>query len=259
MNIWILGNGFDIYHNLPTNYINFLNTVDFLRNNYNTTIDTVGKVFGNEILLNRDRQIKKSYDKYGSVYSSILLDPERINFLINKAESNQWFIYLLKILNNDIGWIDFEKEVSRVLDLFGELITLNKETNGRILFPPKKPHVQFICETFDFFIKKRSENGGIPYKMFDKAYIKEEPLGSKHYIINKTLIADTLYKSLAELAKMLQMYLNIFVDSTIDLLKANNLIKIDPIFEKTDLIVTFNYTNTFLPTIFRIIIRICYP
>ena len=35
MNVFLLGNGFDLYHKLPTKYINFLNTVEFLRNYYN--------------------------------------------------------------------------------------------------------------------------------------------------------------------------------------------------------------------------------
>lgn len=43
MDILLLGNGFDLYHKLPTKYINFLNTVKFLQNNFSetdmTTID----------------------------------------------------------------------------------------------------------------------------------------------------------------------------------------------------------------------------
>ena len=30
MNVLFLGNGFDLFHKLPTKYINFLNTVDSL-------------------------------------------------------------------------------------------------------------------------------------------------------------------------------------------------------------------------------------
>ena len=154
MNIWILGNGFDIHHNLPTNYINFLNTVVFLRDNYNTSIDTVGKVFGNDILLQRDKQIKKSYNKYGRVYDLIPLEQKRIEFLVEKAKSNQWFIYFSKTLNNNIGWIDFEKEVSKVINSFIEFIGSIKHVTGRIQFPHQRLDIKYICESFDFLSKK---------------------------------------------------------------------------------------------------------
>ena len=32
-NVFLLGNGFDLYHSLPTRYGNFVNTVDFLKEN----------------------------------------------------------------------------------------------------------------------------------------------------------------------------------------------------------------------------------
>ena len=45
MNVLLLGNGFDIYHKLPTKYSNFLNTVDFLCHYYDDTKEYVGNVF----------------------------------------------------------------------------------------------------------------------------------------------------------------------------------------------------------------------
>ena len=41
MNMLFLGNGFDLWHCLPTKYENFLHTVDFLQKNLDESIDTV--------------------------------------------------------------------------------------------------------------------------------------------------------------------------------------------------------------------------
>ena len=47
MNIFLVGNGFDLHHKFPTRYIDFLHTMGFLIQNKDETYTTIGKIFGN--------------------------------------------------------------------------------------------------------------------------------------------------------------------------------------------------------------------
>ena len=64
MNVLLLGNGFDLYHKLPTRYDNFLHTVDFLINNYTSEMTTVADVFGNEKLQTANNFILECYNQH---------------------------------------------------------------------------------------------------------------------------------------------------------------------------------------------------
>ena len=50
MNLFLIGNGFDLAHDLPTKYENFLHTISFLINSYTSDMTTVGSIFGNNQL-----------------------------------------------------------------------------------------------------------------------------------------------------------------------------------------------------------------
>ena len=87
MDILLLGNGFDLYHKLPTKYINFLNTVKFLQENFNETdMQTIGKVFNDERLYGIDSGIKECYEKYYTTYSNFPLNIEDTKKLIELAD-----------------------------------------------------------------------------------------------------------------------------------------------------------------------------
>ena len=47
MNVLLLGNGFDLNHDMPTLYNDFLQTVNFLIQRTVMEGDTLGKIFGN--------------------------------------------------------------------------------------------------------------------------------------------------------------------------------------------------------------------
>ena len=54
MNVYLLGNGFDLHHKFPTRYIDFLHTVQFLSENCEQEFSMVGDVFGNESLKSKN-------------------------------------------------------------------------------------------------------------------------------------------------------------------------------------------------------------
>ena len=94
MNILLLGNGFDLYHSLPTKYINFLSVVSFLANNTAVKVDTVGDVFGNVKLQQLDNGIARSYERYKNAYDRTKLEPSVIQKLVSLGKTNMWFSYL---------------------------------------------------------------------------------------------------------------------------------------------------------------------
>lgn len=63
MIVLLLGNGFDLNHKFPTSYINFLNTVTFLRETDREKLSTVGHVFGNEKLQKKDPFMESIYKR----------------------------------------------------------------------------------------------------------------------------------------------------------------------------------------------------
>ena len=100
MNVLLLGNGFDLHHKLPTKYINFLHTVDFLSREGTNNFKTIGNVFGNSRLSSIDKEIKESYLSYQDIYESTELNQTTVDKL-KELKSNMWFTYFLSSINDD--------------------------------------------------------------------------------------------------------------------------------------------------------------
>ena len=247
MNVLLLGNGFDIYYKLPTKYINFLNTVDFLRNNYSEDIKTISDVFSSLKLQEKDDFITECYTKHKETYDKTSLDDDKIKEIISLTKDNIWFKYLLKSFNKNVGWIDFEKEIAFVVKAFNELFKMSgiKIGFGNLF---KSDDVKYIIKFFDFFYKKIQESGyfvGGPTHILKPEYIIEYPLGSKNQTINKDAVAKFLSKSLLDLATALKLYLECFVENSLDLLAKEKGFKLFEAVSPANLTITFNYTNTY--------------
>lgn len=245
MNILLLGNGFDLYHSLPTKYINFLNVVSYLTNNTTIKVDTVGDVFGNIKLQQLDNGIAQSYERYKNAYDKTKLEASVIQQLISLGKTNMWFSYLLHSFNKDLGWIDFEKEIAVVVKSFEELL---REGSVKIL--PKTrlstATTRYLAYMFQFYLDPSYEHkfSSGPWKVSDN-YSIEYPLGSSNRIINTEKIIKTLVDALTELSNGLQLYLQCFVDNVVCELKKDNQIALCKACLHTNYAITFNYTNTY--------------
>lgn len=247
MNIFILGNGFDLGHFLPTKYENFLHTVLFLRENYNNSVRTVADVLGNDELCKIDNFIFECFNKHKKVYRQIQIDSNNINQLLDIADKNIWFSYLEKSFNKDLGWIDFEREISLVIKTFIKFFENN--ANKDFLITSNKNTIldSFILQYFDFFYEDMKGKG---YEVIGKSnqkivkdnYLIEYPYRSKNYIINKEKVIEKLFSELKELAEMLKIYLNCFVNCMTDRLNIKN--ESFKNFKLGDKVFSFNYTNT---------------
>lgn len=249
MNILLLGNGFDLWHNLPTSYSCFLHTVNYLKDNSQTEFNTINDIFKQAELQAKEKQIKISYGHFKSFYHSIKLNKEKISFLIEKANSNIWFNYFSKSLNNDVGWIDFEKEIARVINAIRLYIKKENRVNKNDLDITITREISYILKSFNFFIEIHYEekfNNRSSYRTsIKKEYILEEPFGSKNYMINSKKIAETLYESLNELSEMLDVYLECFVEKPLNTMQKSYYKWKKHTFEDVSTVITFNYTNTY--------------
>lgn len=247
----MLGNGFDLFYKLPTKYINFLNTVDYLNSVYKsrpenlTFIHTISDVFGQEQLQQKDKFIADSYQTYRRNYDNVELPFDAVEALAKLPDSNLWFSYLFKTFNKDIGWIDFEKEIGTVIHSFQEFL---KSDNPRFTMAKRLESDvdKCIIKEFKFFHHPIDpEHRHDISNMVDDGYVVTYPYGSTNRIINKTKIIGDLEKDLLELSEALKLYLLHFVEGLVSVLTNQQSLDVLPVFDYSSYVVTFNYTNTF--------------
>ena len=254
MNIFLVGNGFDLHHKFPTRYIDFLHTMGFLIQNKDETYTTIGKIFGNEDLQQANSFIQECYEQHQHIYNSTALDNNKIQKLISTANNNMWFKYLQNCVSKDIGWIDFEKEVLRVLNAFEEFFKSDDDklalVQGKITFDgnafPPNAEDRYILSQFGFFFEESDESWvGCSRAMHIKEeYSVEKIVGSETYYVKTEEVVTKLYTSLRELANILRDYLLIFVDGPS---KEYEKFGFRPRFSGLPIpnrVYSFNYTNT---------------
>ncbi len=246
---FLIGNGFDLYHGLPTTYASFLRTIEFLKNHYSDSMDTVGKIFGDDRLLQKDKTICESYKKYGCVYDKVPINAEIVSNIIDKSKSNMWIVYLLETFNKDLGWIDFEKEIERVINTFDLVLGNIKDVQKRIDLRKLSFFQDHIIKKFNFFYDNTPAYTVDGFPISSSCNLKaefkiEEPFGTGHLVLDKTKIIGVLFESLVELSAVLRDYLKCFVENSVEKLRDTYLWQSD-LFKKAEKVVTFNYTNTY--------------
>ena len=113
MKILMIGNGFDLEHELPTKYTQFLEFVTRFKYAYSSANSVPQRLY----------DIKDDYLKM------IFENPEcedRVVALHTFTENNVWINYFGKVykkhLANKQNWIDFESEISSVIQAMDGLI-----------------------------------------------------------------------------------------------------------------------------------------
>lgn len=119
MDILMIGNGFDIAHRLPTTYVDFLNfikiTRDVLTNKQKSIVNWYG--FEEKRNFNFQKFSDLIYEKY---INRVTKDKDK---LMEVIEENFWLNYFLEKQNlKTENWIDFEKEISNVIQVLEKSI-----------------------------------------------------------------------------------------------------------------------------------------
>ena len=242
-NVFLIGNGFDLHHKLPTKYLDFMCVAEYLTSNMLIAPLNVGDIFSK---CEKSANIKDCYQAHKEQFDSVEVPFEKANEITNLLRENMWFDYFLKTLDIDAGWIDFEKEISTVISVLDDII----KPNGNIVVLSKHDVLQaFVLSNFKFFIDIDSESEIYPNDYFDikEKYLKEYPYNSEIYIADKNKIFDELYKQLLAFKKALNLYLECFVENAFDLIYNDDCTKKQKIglLHMSDNAVSFNYTSTF--------------
>lgn len=245
MNILLLGNGFDLHHKLPTKYDNFLNTMNAFQNHFKTNKPkNLGEVFG-KILL--DENVVESYKEYESIYDNLTISEEEYNSIM-ELEGNYWYRYFNKSFNKDVGWIDFEKEINRVINDFKDWFDNFKNTSGNNnrleCYIDERFKYNYTVIHFDFLFKNKNVHMS-NFTVIDDAYSKREPEKYGLIVLNKEKIVEKLYNELMVLSNALKLYLQLFVNNVLKHSKFKNICKKESVFSEFDEIISFNYTSTY--------------
>lgn len=157
MNILIIGNGFDLAHGLPTKYGNFLDFCERARRIYTYREDASLNVYKCDNLdnweMNDDiknvlleafdkRNCKKTLNDDGT-YNWIVTTPNVfLDELCSHIDKNTWLEYFLNCRPfGGENWIDFEVEISKVIQSLDELRTTLKK--GEIIKMYKRRNKEF--------------------------------------------------------------------------------------------------------------------
>lgn len=128
MNILIIGNGFDLAHGLPTKYEHFLKYVDAFKR---------FKDICKQESVKADLETANEEDKDFILHFANLYEkkPQIYKEIDNLISNNVWIDYFWKIYKSrgiagKDGWIDFESEISRIIQTLDKArLTILEEIN----------------------------------------------------------------------------------------------------------------------------------
>lgn len=199
--ILLVGNGFDLAHGLSTSYDDFL------------------------CLIQGWKCFKIDYDEkiQDSVFAKYLVDAENLdNQKIEKLDKiikgNSWIHYFCNCGAEIDGWIDFEKEIYPVIDLFKDIL------NGERIGGGAKYH---LAKLFPKYVKASGTVG-----------VTEEYKRQEYFLKEKTLLRD-LKKEFDEFIYAFEIYLHEFVYKKKDIKLLKQIKDIN-----ADYVISFNYTLT---------------
>ena len=234
MNILVIGNGFDLAHGLPTKYGDFLEFCKRVRKIYTSDI-TVSEddyerkdlnnwemdiyIKGKLSLAFKERKYKKGPIDNDTDNSEITTPNKFLDEFYSHIDQNTWLEYFLKYRSSIGGnWIDFETEISKVIQVLDEAISLKE--SGRELKEMQKGRHNLLID-----IHKASEGS------MQKAFKDVTALSD---------FAVFLDSELGRLVRALEIYIVEFVGG-IKIEKKNiDIEKINP-----DHILSFNYSDTY--------------
>lgn len=227
--ILLIGNGFDLAHGLPTSYSYFLDFCDKVEKIFTFQHRLTEMVYKRKFLddWNIDKSIKNKllewYKKSPTNHDELLIE------LNDNIRDNIWINYFLE-KRKQLGqnWIDFESEISNVIQAF-ECIRDNIERRERIQQSERNKVIKL--EVVKDFVDISKEIEGLKELDLEDMYTNLKLFDV--YIKKMTVDLDRLIRAL-------EIYISEFINK-IEVLQKNDDIKdINP-----DCVLSFNYSNTY--------------
>lgn len=228
MNMLIIGNGFDLAHERPTRYTDFLRFLEYIlrARDYLGHRQELAKSLI-EVSPTVKEYILNSYDKRkASVSGAISNEIPFVQEIYNCLEQNVWYEYFQKLrVENALrgkNWIDFESEIREVIEAFDRSI----EDVYAPLPTAKDMFGNYTDRVVCFF-------GKLNFEEYNRVTHKPSNYRNTYYdLIEKT------YQDLQRLVRCLELYLDDCVKK-IPITKCSNDIRD----LKIDFVLSFNYTN----------------
>ena len=118
--ILITGNGFDLFHHLPTKYHHFISIMKTIEHvQYESTIVSFEELFGRIFMKSHQREYDLIKENYNT--ESIKFSHEKLARIKQLIETNIWYKYFKNVTEIDT-WIDFESEIENVLIQISSII-----------------------------------------------------------------------------------------------------------------------------------------
>lgn len=246
MNILVIGNGFDLAHGLPTKYTDFLEFCKMVSKIYED--EKINLHLFEEICMaqcNLNEEIKKQLlnvfesrkdhrdinTNNSGVVHTFTTEYPRTDELYELIKNNLWIEYFLPIYKSreqdgKNGWIDFESEISGVIqslddDMHGLSHIYNIEDNVYDLSN------SFLKEKYSHYITVVRPKNPVDNGLLDRITYKE--------------IRNKLIDDLNRLIRAFEIYLCDYVEKIEIEKKSPDIDKLN-----IDFILSFNYTHTFL-------------
>lgn len=248
MKVLVLGNGFDLYHKLPTRYLDFMHVIKRLKE--------LGKgykkchyirfMFGEDSpLYAEDEFIQACYELHSDVIKGTKIHMEKLDEMVELANKNMWVTYFEKICEADIGWIDFEKEIVDVIHSFKRIFDYTRtmeEFDGEIYWNNRNQLLLEDIERFNKFGGFYAQNTQVDstYIVFDEVYLTPEITDTGVRRLDEEKIIAKMYRELQDFIRILNIYIEEFIDQI-----AVNKVSDNDIFGQADYVVNFNYTNVY--------------
>lgn len=231
MEILIIGNGFDLAHGLPTKYDDFLDYCEKFKKEYPSRINDHSKELKHLYMMyayrnNANRNDSNRNDSICSENSGLPLKilGDCSDQLYKHINLNKWLEYFLKrrtVMGKN--WIDFETEISKVIQSLDEAINVIK--NGKSLRKMSK-------ENYDILFSIYNASNYNASKMSMQAAFRD--------VKALNAFAALLNKELGRLICALEIYIKYHV-SFIHVDRYNkDIYKLNP-----DRVLSFNYSNTY--------------
>jgi hypothetical protein len=227
--ILITGNGFDLFHHLPTKYGHFMAIMKTIENVEFKKQIAFEELFGGYFKDEFDRDYNSIIENYNT--DNIKFDNAKINELQLLLKGNNWYHYFRTILEVNT-WIDFEIEVENILKQLSILLKSETPQSKKVNYYRDIPINYFDFNLFGI-IEHKLEDKEL-FSIIDK-YVDKRALG-----IKSVHVLSDLSIAFENFTMIFNRYLVAVVGIFYNHKKNNQSIPLQLINE----IYTFNYTPT---------------
>ena len=225
-NILLIGNGFDLAHGLPTSYNDFL----FLMKNWTFFYALFSSV-------RQGKRIRESSEYYKYLISAENINEKNIKILDNIINHNSWVEYYCRCEAEIDGWIDFEREIYPVINLFEKIF--NQTQYESLICENMDTEIRMSKEMFNQSERNIAEIWNTYFRIEPRYIIVKSCYVSGQYGILKKNILNSLRKSFDEFIRAFEIYLLEFVHQDKNISKLKQIMRIN-----ADYAISFNYTFT---------------